>query len=811
MSTPLTIASFRRALLAAALGFGAAGAGVAAEPVGADTFAVAQMAIESAFSERIKPLLATHCYPCHGKQKQKADLNLETMQSPAEALRARKTWKAVHTALVEREMPPEEAKAQPTDAERGLLTAWIASLKTGDRPDPGRTTLHRLNRAEYQHTIRDLVGVDYRADAEFPKDDVSDGFDNIAQTLSLSPLLIEKYLLAADTILDRALTPETVVLRCGAGELDAVIGSSASPGQLGGKQRLLTTGAELTRTLTIAHDGEYIIAVRAGSDPGSDGVSATVTITLLNERPLARIFHLTSPTTSPAVISRRVMLSAGEHKLTVSVRFPLEPPAAPSSPRCTVLIENIDVLGPPPPSDATAQHLLIATPGPGVSPHEAATRIAKRFADRAYRRPATSEQLALLVKIFDLASAQGRSFPRAIKEMLKAALVAPEFLFRIERDRPADVNGVYRIDDYDLASRLSYFLWSSQPDDRLFELAAQGTLHHSDVLRAEVQRLIADPKAQRFIDSFAGQWLLLRNVLREVGRVDADATTKKKQDGGLSTELRQAMFAEGTALFGHILRQGRSVRDFIDPDYTFLNEALALHYGVAGVSGEGMRLVQLPDRRRGGVLTLGALMVVNSHPGRTSPTQRGRWVLEEIIGKPPPPPPPDIPQIQFTSQKHPNATERQVLEIHREKPACANCHKVMDPIGFGLENFDNQGRWRDKIKDAVIDVTGELPGKRTFNGPAELKAIIASYTDDLVRVLAERVLTYALGRALSYHDDEAVDAIVAKAIANGHRFDIIITETVLSFPFTHRRLSRETARETARDTIREPALNRKLP
>ncbi len=806
----MTTAPLCCTLLAAALWLGASGSGVAADPVAvntgaADAIAAAQAAVEAAFTERVKPLLTTHCYPCHGKQKQKGDLNLEVMQNPAEALRARKIWKAVHTALSERDMPPEEAKTQPSDAERALLIAWIAALKTTDRPDPGRTTLHRLNRAEYQHTIRDLVGVEYQADADFPKDDVSDGFDNIAQTLSLSPLLIEKYLLAADTILDRALTPETVVLRCGAGELDAVIGGSASPGQPGGKQRLLIAGAQLTRTLSITHAGEHVIAVRAGADLGAAGVPV-VLVVMLDEGTLANSI-LVAPTTSPAVITTRLVLGAGEHRLTVKVDFPPTPPVASTatraqSVRCTALIENIDVLGPPPASDATAQRLLIATPGPGVSAHEAAARIARRFADRAYRRPATSEQVALLVKIFDLASAQGRSFPRAVKEMLKAALVAPEFLFRVERDQPADANGVYRIDEYDLASRLSYFLWSSQPDEHLLELASTGTLHQSDVLRSEVQRLIADAKAQRFIDSFAGQWLLLRNVLREVGRVDADAAKKKKQGDGLSPELRQTMFAEGTALFGYILRNRRSVRDFIDPDYTFLNEALAKHYGIPGVSGDEMRLVQLPDRRRGGVLTLGALMVVNSHPGRTSPTQRGRWVLEEIVGKPPPPPPPDIPQIQFTRAKNPKATERQVLEIHREKPACVSCHKVMDPIGFGLENFDNQGRWRDQINNDAIDVTGELPGKRTFNGPAELKAIIASYADDLARVLTQRVLTYALGRALQFPDDAVVDDIVAKAIANGHRFDTIVSEIALSFPFTHRRLSRETVSETVHGKAR---------
>jgi hypothetical protein len=382
--------------------------------------------------------------------------------------------------------------------------------------------------------------------------------------------------------------------------------------------------------------------------------------------------------------------------------------------------------------------------------------------------------------------------------MLKAVLVSPEFLFRIEQGRSDDADGktdhIARLDDYEVASRLSFFLWSSQPDAELRALAADGRLQEDETLKVQVRRMLADPKSQRFVDSFAGQWLLLRNVQAERGRVDGDekpavAKDKKhrRRGGDLEPEIRDAMFAEGTALFRHILTQGRPVRDFIDPGYTFLNEALAKHYGIPGVAGPEMRLVQLADRRRGGVLTMGALLVANSHPGRTSPTQRGRWVLEEILGKPPPPPPPDIPQLQFVQQKHPDASDRRILEIHRERSECAGCHRVMDPIGFGLENFDQTGRWREKIRKDQVDASGELPGKRKFNGPAELKAIIADHADDLVRVLAERVLTYALGRALHYYDDAVVDHLAERSLADGGRFDTLVIETALSLPFRNRR------------------------
>jgi hypothetical protein len=402
-------------------------------------------------------------------------------------------------------------------------------------------------------------------------------------------------------------------------------------------------------------------------------------------------------------------------------------------------------------------------------------------------------QVALLLTVFDLASAQNRGFTRSVKEMLKAVLVSPEFLFRIEHGQADEADGardgIARLDGYDLASRLSYFLWSSQPDDELLALAQNGKLQEDEVLRAQVRRMLADAKGQRFIEHFAGQWLLLRNIQVETGRVDGNQppAQQKKRRRSLEPDIREAMFAEGVALFRHILTQGRPVRDFIDPGYTFLNEALARHYGIPGVTGPEMRLVQLEDRRRGGVLTLGALLVANSHPERTSPTRRGLWVLEEVLGKPPPPPPPDIPQLQFVKQKHPDASDRRILEIHRERPQCAGCHRVMDPIGFGLENFDPQGRWRDQAGKDRVDASGELPGRKKFDGPAELKALIAERSDELVHVLAERVLTYALGRPLHYYDDPAIDRLVERSLADGGRFDTIVVEAALSLPFRHRR------------------------
>ncbi len=756
----------------------------------ADGASATRAEVAGAFDAKVRPLLQAYCYACHGAQKQKGDLDLSRYGDAGQAMRTRKLWKEVAAKVHEKDMPPEEEAKQPSAAERDLITGWFSALKGLDRPDPGRTTLHRLNRSEYGWTIRDLLGVDVQAGADFPKDDVSDGFDNIADTLSLSPFLLEKYLLSADGILERALFGDAQPLRAGAGELDWSSDGRSDPGMPQARQRLLTSSGELTRTISLPQAGAYTVAVRAGAD--QQGELAARLVVMVDGHALFD-GAVAAPTTQPGVISCTGTLAAGEHLLAIEVRLPPGSAAVPAAGaaaerianpahRRTVVVEGVEVRAPDAePASATARSLLVAMPGPALGKREAARIVAERFASRAYRRPASREQVDLLLTIFDLADRQGRSYPRAVKEMLKAALVAPEFLFRIEQERPGDQDGNYLVDDYDLASRMSYFLWSSAPDDELLAQAARGTLHDPQVERAQLARMIKDARIQRFIDSFAGQWLLLRNVLGE-----PQEAVRKDKGRGLSPELRSAMFAEGTGLFGYILREGRSLGEFIDPGYTFLNEALAKHYGIAGVTGDEMRLVQLSDHRRGGVLTLGALLTVNSHPERTSPTRRGRWVLEEVIGKPPPPPPPNVPQLQFVRAKNPKASEREVLEIHRASPACASCHRVMDPIGFGLENFDSQGRWRDKLKDAPIDVSGELPGKRTFNGPAELKAIISGHTGDLAHVLSERVMTYALGRALQYYDDDTIDQVVATTARDGYRLDTLIVETALSFPFRYR-------------------------
>ncbi|MBA3698481.1 MAG: DUF1592 domain-containing protein [Planctomycetes bacterium] len=752
-------------------------------------------AIAAQYASQVKPLLSKYCYACHNNEKEKGEVNLARYSGMSEVLRQRKTWKTIDLRVTEKDMPPEDHDKQPSDAERQVINGWIASLRQLDKPDPGHTTLRRLNRSEYEWTIHDLFGVEFDADEDFPKDDVSDGFDNIAQTLSLSPLLMEKYLLAADRILDEVLKPETVVLRAGAGALDAVIGGQQDAAQPDGAQRLLHQHSELTKTLTVERPGDHVIAVRAGADAAGAPVELTVSI---DGKTLTSV-PVTAPTTTPQVVTCTTRLDAGEHRLVISVRIP--PAAATPSdaaaisraPKRTTLVENVEVLGPAPEPDAIAKRVLVSMPSAEVSPRVAAERIARTLADRAYRRPANAAQIGLLLRVFDLASAQNRGFTRSVKEMLKAVLVSAEFLYRIEHGQRDDADGaadgIARLDGHEVASRLSYFLWSSQPDAELLTLAANGKLLEDDVLRGQARRLLADAKSQRFIENFAGQWLQLRNVQLEGGRVDGNqpAATQKKRRRSLEPDLRDAMYAEGVALFRHILREGRPVRDFIDPGYTFLNEALAKHYEIPGVTGAEMRLVPLDDRRRGGVLTLGALLVANSHPERTSPTRRGLWVLEEVLGKPPPPPPPDIPQLQFVKQNHPDASDRRVLEIHRERPQCAGCHRVMDPIGFGLENFDQQGRWREKAGKDQVDASGELPGKKKFNGPGELKAIIAEHSDELAAVLTERMLTYALGRALHYYDDPVIDHIVERSKADGGRFDTIVVETALSLPFRHRR------------------------
>ncbi len=774
------------------------------------------------YEHDIQPLLARSCAACHGADKQKADIDFSHYQKGEAALAARPLWKQVREQLATGLMPPPKEKQQPSAVERAAILAWIRTLRTLDAPDPGRVTARRLNRAEYDNTLRDLLGLDAKPAAEFPLDDVGSGFDNNGDVLSVSPLLMEKYLVAADTLLDKVVVDDQLSMSLYGVELAATVDGKAEAGKpveaaaaqrestpesREARRRVFTGAGEVATTFTAPKEGRYTIKVRAGAEAaGGEPVALAVKV----DGQLVGEARVNAGLRSPTSYSVTTPLSAGARTLTViymnpeseaktapapaaptpaTTAKPAKPASAAAKPKAVkeraLAIDGIDIVGPPagPPTELH-KRLFVAAPGKDLDRKSAARRIAERFAARAFRRPASDEQVERLLRVFALADAQGEVFSESVKLMLKAALISPEFFFRIEDDHPADAAGVYPVDDWELATRLSYFLWSTMPDEELFAQAKAGTLHQPAVLEAQVRRMLKDAKSRALVDDFAGQWLQLRNVFT--------ATPDAKAFPGFTKEIRAAMYDEGALFFDAVLHEDRSVLEFIDSDWTFLNARLARFYGIAGVDSPTMRKVQLSDPNRGGVITLGALLTVTSTPVRTSPVKRGRWILEEILGTPPPAPPAAVPPLEDQVRHDGGKAQsmRQLLAHHREDPGCASCHVVMDAIGFGFENFDAVGRWRDQDAAGAIDSAGELPGGRRFSGPAQLKKLFLERKDDFVRVLAGRLLTYALGRSLADPDEAVLDRIAAAVAADGYRMSRLVVEVARSYPFLNRRTQR---------------------
>lgn len=427
---------------------------------------------------------------------------------------------------------------------------------------------------------------------------------------------------------------------------------------------------------------------------------------------------------------------------------------------------------------AKPERIFVAKPSFLTSERSAALKIISHFAPKAFRRPSDKTELKDLAALYDHGRRQGLDYESSVKLALKAVLVSPNFLFRVESERAS--TEPYRISDFELASRLSYFLWSSMPDEELFNLAAKDRLHDPEILRAQTRRMLLDPKGRTLADNFAGQWLRVR----ELGTTAQPDTRRFPK---FTTELRDAMVQEPLALFHSILREDASLLDLIDCDYTYVNETLAAHYDIPGVAGTALQRVSLTNHNRGGVLGMGAVLALTSYPLRTSPVLRGKWVLEEILGTPPPPPPPEVKTLPRDDSPKGGLTFRQQLEKHRADPSCASCHKRMDPLGLGLENFDAIGAWRAEVKGVAVDSSGVLVTGEAFQGPIELKKLLMERRDLFVRNLTEKMLSYALGRGLDYFDAPVVKEIARTVAANNYRSSVLVTEIVRSYPFQYRR------------------------
>jgi hypothetical protein len=754
-------------------------------PVRGGTAHEGKPAAVAGFEKEIKPLLAQYCYGCHGEAKKKADLSLEGYQDESLAIKDRAVWEKVLHNVETREMPPEN-KPQPTPEQRAQITAWIEAKVFGcdcDHPDPGRVTLRRLNRAEYNNTIRDLVGIDFHPAGDFPADDSGYGFDNIGDALSMPPILFEKYLAAAGKIMDEAIVTgngtshRTNRFNAESLESDILTESKGNGWVVIGRE------GEMFTSVRFLASGDYLFRVRAyGEQAGTEPVRMALRVGG-NE---VKVFEVPGEQDSPRVFEQKITVSAGRTVCAVAFLNNFRDPKNPDRKRRdrNLVVDYIELEGPlnpkPEPPPESHQRIFVRRPAPDASLAEklsCAREDIARFTRRAWRRPVAPGELERLVALAGMALKDGESFERSVQVALEAVLVSPSFLFRGElQPEPDNPGSLHRVDEYALASRLSYFLWSSMPDRELFDLAERGALRRN--LEPQIRRMLRSDKARALVSNFGGQWLQVRNL-------DASAPDGKRFPA-FDDALRAAMQTETELLFETILSEDRSVMEFVTADYTFVNGRLAHHYGMTNVTGEAFQRVPLAGTQRGGVLTHASILTLTSNPTRTSPVKRGKWILENILGTPPPPPPPNVPELKDSKQL--TGTLRQRMVQHREDPTCASCHARMDPIGFSFEHFDAVGAWRETDENLPIDSTGKLVTGEAFGDPNDLRRIIATgRQDDFLRCLTRKMLTYALGRGLEYYDKCAVDEIMAGLKRRQCKFSALVEGIVRSTPFQIRR------------------------
>jgi hypothetical protein len=988
----------RRILLMTPLVLGvsvAAWAASTATPVASTAKPGSADAKTALFLKNAHPILEKYCFKCHGNGESKGDVTLDKFNTAADVLKDRQLWETVLHHVTTQEMPPSDAKLFPDTAEREQLGDWIESTLYNydpSKPDPGRVTIHRLNRSEYNNTIRDLVGVNFQPADDFPADNSGYGFDNVSDVLSLSPTLMQNYLAAANKILDEAIATDTIPsetkhfqanlmefgfnadgdsgdgwmplssleedevamtipvnggeytvrvqaynkvrgaapakpiyltcmidddithiwpitatdianpgvyeaqmsippgkhrisvsnhhLRGGAYELQMKNGRLGL-GQTGtimvkwvelqgpspnlcvlypakqlevvgeGKfntrgERVLEHNGEVAAKITVPKDGDYILRAEAyAAQAGTDFAKMEFRI----DGKVVQSFDVYAPATriptagqqvfstllleaQPQIYEFPIKLPAGEHRYSAAFVNELADPTCPDPNlrQRALVVNHLEVVGLNEPQALPAmpepiKNLFIAAKaGAQTTPEAQATaarKIVADFAYKAWRRPVLPAEMDQLMTLYTAAQKDGLSYNASVKQPLKAVLVSPFFLFRGEiQPDPNNPESVHPVDEFALASRLSYFLWSSTPDEELLSLAAHNQLRKN--LDAQVKRLMTSPKAQAFVENFSGQWLEIRNLKF----VAPDHDTYPAFD----ENLRRAMMKETELFFGSVMHEDRSVLDFLNGDYTFVNEPLAKLYGMPNVSGEEFQRVSLKGTPRRGVFTQASVLTLTSNPTRTSPVKRGKWVLEELLGSPPPPPPPVVPELKNDGQPV-SGTLRHQMEEHRADPVCASCHARMDPIGFGLENFDGIGRWRDAEQlvvkapaedpnvqnaadDAVaapadaanapaatpqpaapaaaptgpqafpIDPSGQLVSGESFKGAAELADILATTKRDFfVRCLTEKMLTYALGRGTEYYDRDSIQKISDDLAKHQYKFSTLVLDVVNSLPF----------------------------
>ncbi len=729
------------------------------------------------FADEIRPILAENCQACHDPAGENRIRFLEA-QTAGDLSRDRSMWGSVAMQLRNRTMPPASSP-QPSEEARFRAAGWIdqrlreTACELG--PYAGPVTVRRLNRLEYQNTVRDLFGLHFEIAELFPVDGSGgEGFDNNGETLFVSPLLAERYLEVAQQLLDQVIVTPPLER--------AFVAKDLLPGRKIDEHDSIEMqpGESATRTISVYQDGEYAVTVWIRSPGVDDKPRADILVDGQDEGDLVFTWSAAQATNR----STTVPLSRGVHKLSFRV-------GEQSLPLRLVTLD-IEQKQEEPDASKLAAHFRLFGRRPGatpLAPRKAAAELLNRFSRRAFRRPVDEDDLEPFLGLYDMATERDDPYEEAVKLALRAVLASPDFLYRVE-DAPSRT-GAQPISNHALASRLSYFLWGTMPDAELLQLAAAGRLQNEAVLADQVERMLDHPRSRFFAETFIGQWLGTKDV---GGRV---APTLNEIQHFYTPRIAADMREEPILLFQRMLEEDRSLLEFIDADYTYLTERLAQHYGMPdAVQGNRFQLVPTPDGRRGGLLGFGAVQAMNAGYKRSSPVLRGVWVLETLLGTKIPSPPPDVPPLETEQKKERKLSAREMLNEHRADPTCAACHDVIDPIGFGLENYDWLGRWRDVEDDGrPVDASGTMPSGESFDGPKQLREVLLAKKDDLLRHVTGKVLGYALGRSLLDQDQCVIENLVAKIGGSGHGARSLVREVALSHPFRYTQDEAETTDE----------------
>ncbi|HEX5226326.1 MAG TPA: DUF1592 domain-containing protein [Bryobacteraceae bacterium] len=767
-------------------------------------------------------LVNQYCVTCHNEKAKTAGLMLDKLDIDHAGQHA-EAWEKVVRKLRGGMMPPQGMPRPQQVQIDGLITWLEASLDkaAAAHPEPGRAPLHRLNRTEYANAIRDLLDLKVDVSSLLPADDESNGFDNIAEVLRVSPSLLEAYLGASREVASLAVgdpkaRPISQIIQVPPDLAQAEHIEGLPLGTRGGiliehnfpldadyefsvviLRNIVgyVTGMEFPHQLEISIDGKRAFIAPVGGKEDLERVDTNLAL---------------AGDTLDARLKTKVHISAGPHKVAVTFLRrdsaesdePLQPFTRDldlQNMNGIPLIDHVQITGPfnatGPGDTPSRRRIFVCTPAKGGDEIPCAKKILATLARRAYRRPVTDTDLETLLTFYQSGRNHG-DFQSGIENALRLVLASPKFLFRSETDPAGVVPGsITTVSDLDLASRLAFFLWSSIPDDELLNVAASGKLHQPAMLERQVRRMLADPKAEALVDNFAEQWLFLRNVQ---SLAPDEATFPNFDDN-----LRQSFKKETELFFNSIVAEDRDVMDLLTADYTYVNERLAKHYGIPNVYGSQFRRVLQTNEARRGLLGQGSILSVTSYPTRTSPVLRGKWIMENIMGSPPPAPPPNVPALKDQAQGGKVLSIRQLMEEHRKNTPCSTCHKVMDPLGFSLENFNGIGEYRTKDASGPIDSSGQLADGSKINGIVELRQALLKHPDYFVGTLTEKLLTYALGRPLEYYDMPVVRGIVENSAKNDYRFSSLVLGIIQSEPFSMRR-----ARETEGSPVTSAALQR---